>query len=140
MIEANLSGRGDSWRSRYRQSLDNHKTVILRRAIRSDRDEKPPDLRQAATAVACARRTGHEQQPLPYHGHGAGMSMAMTEDEMRKRLEILRVEHRDLDAAIAALAENPSDQLRVARLKKRKLLLKDQILQLEDALIPDIIA
>ncbi|MAL26803.1 MAG: DUF465 domain-containing protein [Croceicoccus sp.] len=64
----------------------------------------------------------------------------MTEDEMRKRLEILRVEHRDLDAAIAALAENPSDQLRVARLKKRKLLLKDQILQLEDALIPDIIA
>ena len=66
--------------------------------------------------------------------------MAMTEDEMRKRLEILRVEHRDLDAAIAALAENPSDQLRVARLKKRKLLLKDQILQLEDALIPDIIA
>ena len=64
----------------------------------------------------------------------------MTEDEMRKRLEILRVEHRDLNAAIAALAENPSDQLRVARLKKRKLLLKDQILQLEDALIPDIIA
>ena len=64
----------------------------------------------------------------------------MTEDVMRKRLEILRVEHRDLDAAIAALAENPSDQLRVARLKKRKLLLKDQILQLEDALIPDIIA
>ncbi len=79
------------------------------------------------------------QQPLPARGE-RGMSMAMTEDEMRKRLEILRVEHRDLDAAIAALAENPSDQLRVARLKKRKLLLKDQILQLEDALIPDIIA
>ena len=59
---------------------------------------------------------------------------------MRKRLEILRVEHRDLDAAIAALAENPSDQLQVARLKKRKLLLKDQIALLEDALIPDIIA
>ncbi|HEX2795096.1 MAG TPA: DUF465 domain-containing protein [Croceicoccus sp.] len=64
----------------------------------------------------------------------------MTEDEMRKRLEILRVEHRDLDAAIAALAENPSAQLQVARLKKRKLLLKDQISLLEDALIPDIIA
>ncbi|MDR7102002.1 hypothetical protein J2X37_001162 [Croceicoccus sp. BE223] len=64
----------------------------------------------------------------------------MTEDEMRKRLEILRVEHRDLDAAIAALAENPATQLQVARLKKRKLLLKDQIALLEDALIPDIIA
>ncbi len=59
---------------------------------------------------------------------------------MRKRLEILRVEHRDLDAAIAALAENASAQLQVARLKKRKLLLKDQIALLEDALIPDIIA
>ncbi len=64
----------------------------------------------------------------------------MTEDEMRTRLEILRVEHRDLDAAIGALEENPSDQLRVARLKKRKLLLKDQIMLIEDALIPDIIA
>ncbi|MBS7669619.1 YdcH family protein [Croceicoccus gelatinilyticus] len=64
----------------------------------------------------------------------------MTEDEMRKRLEILKVEHRDLDAAIAALAENPSAQLQVARLKKRKLVLKDQIAMIQDALIPDIIA
>ncbi|WP_144097278.1 YdcH family protein [Croceicoccus sediminis] len=64
----------------------------------------------------------------------------MTEDEMRKRLEILKVEHRDLDAAIAALSENPAAQLQVARLKKRKLALKDQIAMLADALIPDIIA
>ena len=64
----------------------------------------------------------------------------MTEDEMRKRLEILKVEHRDLDAAIAALSENPSAQLQVARLKKRKLVLKDQIAMIADALIPDIIA
>ncbi|WP_066764922.1 YdcH family protein [Croceicoccus pelagius] len=64
----------------------------------------------------------------------------MTEDEMRKRLEILKVEHRDLDAAIAALAENASAQLQVARLKKRKLVLKDQIAMIRDALIPDIIA
>lgn len=71
-----------------------------------------------------------------YRGHWR----AMTEDEMRKRLEILRIEHRDLDAAIAALAENPATQLQVARLKKRKLRLKDQIALLEDALIPDIIA
>lgn len=82
---------------------------------------------------------GGLQQALPV-GDERGMERRMTEDEMRKRLEILRVEHRDLDAAIAALSENPSDQLRVARLKKRKLLLKDQIMLLEDALIPDIIA
>jgi len=65
----------------------------------------------------------------------------MTEEEMRKRLEVLRIEHRDLDAAIDALtAANSADQLQLARLKKRKLRLKDQIAMIEDYLIPDIIA
>ena len=60
---------------------------------------------------------------------------------MRKRLEILRVEHRDLDAAIDALTlAGANDQLQIARLKKRKLKLKDQIALIEDYLIPDIIA
>ena len=53
----------------------------------------------------------------------------------------LRVEHRDLDAAIAALSTADSqDQLQIARLKKRKLRLKDQIAMIEDYLTPDIIA
>jgi hypothetical protein len=65
----------------------------------------------------------------------------VNEEEMRKRLELLRIEHRDLDAAIDALtAAGAADQLQLARLKKRKLLLKDQIALLEDYLIPDIIA
>ncbi|MCY1670369.1 DUF465 domain-containing protein [Novosphingobium sp. SL115] len=65
----------------------------------------------------------------------------MTEEEMRKRLEAFRLEHRDLDAAIDALtAGGVRDQLQIARLKKRKLLLKDQISMIEDYLIPDIIA
>lgn len=60
---------------------------------------------------------------------------------MHKQLAILRVEHRDLDAAIAALTNSDSlDQLPIARLKKRKLRLKDQIAQFEDYLTPDIIA
>nr|WP_250893652.1 DUF465 domain-containing protein [Croceibacterium selenioxidans] len=60
---------------------------------------------------------------------------------MRKRLAGLRIEHRDLDAAIAALtAANTQDQLQIARLKKRKLRLKDQISIIEDFLTPDIIA
>lgn len=60
---------------------------------------------------------------------------------MRKRLEMLRIEHRDLDAAIDALSSaGMVDQLQVARLKKRKLKLRDQIAMLEDYLIPDIIA
>ena len=65
----------------------------------------------------------------------------VNEDELRKRLEVLRIEHRDLDAAIDALtAAGASDQLQIARLKKRKLKLKDQITLIEDYLIPDIIA
>lgn len=70
-----------------------------------------------------------------------GKDTILTEEEMRKRLESLRIEHRDLDAAIAALTMAGSpDQLQIARLKKRKLKLKDQMLMLEDHLIPDIIA
>lgn len=65
----------------------------------------------------------------------------VSEEELRKRLEMLRIEHRDLDAAIEALSSaGPGDQLQVARLKKRKLKLKDQIALIEDFLIPDIIA
>ena len=60
---------------------------------------------------------------------------------MRKRLEVMRIEHRDLDAAIDALmGAGSNDQLQIARLKKRKLKLRDQIAMLEDYLIPDILA
>lgn len=63
------------------------------------------------------------------------------EADVTARVESLRVEHRDLDAAIAALAEGgASDQLQLMRLKKRKLRLRDEIALLEDQMIPDIIA
>ena len=69
------------------------------------------------------------------------VARGVTEEEMRKRLAGLRIEHRDLDAAIAALSATDSrDQLQIARLKKRKLRLKDQIAIFEDYLTPDIIA
>ncbi|WP_380874738.1 hypothetical protein ACFB49_01030 [Sphingomonas sp. DBB INV C78] len=58
-----------------------------------------------------------------------------------RKIEILRQEHRDLDAAIESMADDPAaDQLALARLKKRKLRLRDEIAMLEDQLIPDIIA
>lgn len=61
--------------------------------------------------------------------------------ELTALLAGLRQEHRDLDSAIAALIESgSSDQLQLARLKKRKLRLKDEILALESQMIPDIIA
>ncbi|MEO5866870.1 MAG: DUF465 domain-containing protein [Sphingomonas sp.] len=65
----------------------------------------------------------------------------MDETQIIKRLDVVRVEHRDLDAAIAALRDTGSaDQLQIARLKKRKLMLRDEISMLEGQLIPDIIA
>ena len=65
----------------------------------------------------------------------------MNDEGLRKQLELLRVEHRDLDEAIRALQERQAaDQLQLARLKRRKLGLKDRIQQLQDLLIPDIIA
>lgn len=63
------------------------------------------------------------------------------ESELRALLARLRQEHRDLDAAIEALHGKPgSDLLQVQRLKKRKLLLRDRIIRIEDQLTPDIIA
>lgn len=65
----------------------------------------------------------------------------MDEEQIARRLDTLRIEHRDLDAAIDALAATGStDQLQIARLKKRKLRLRDEMVMLEDELIPDIIA
>src|SRR5487761_2321610 len=62
-------------------------------------------------------------------------------DALEAELERLRQEHRDLDAAIDALAAvGPGDQLQVQRLKKRKLALRDRLSFVEDQLTPDIIA
>lgn len=61
--------------------------------------------------------------------------------EFESQLARLQQEHRDLDAAIAALQDSPgSDILQVQRLKKRKLQLRDKITFIEDQLTPDIIA
>lgn len=65
----------------------------------------------------------------------------MNDDHPTARLEALREEHRRLDTEIAALAESgPCDMLELARLKRRKLRLKDEIQLLLDRSIPDIIA
>ncbi len=65
----------------------------------------------------------------------------MNPEDVMRRIELLRQEHRDLDTAISALIESGArDQLQLARLKKRKLMLRDEIAMLEDQLIPDIIA
>ncbi|MET4898850.1 DUF465 domain-containing protein [Sphingomonadaceae bacterium jetA1] len=61
--------------------------------------------------------------------------------QAKARIDMLRIEHRDLDDAIAALSQLAvPDQLQIARLKRRKLRLRDELAELEDRLIPDIIA
>jgi hypothetical protein len=61
--------------------------------------------------------------------------------ELQAELARLKQEHRDLDSAIDALESMVAgDQLQIQRLKKRKLVLKDQIARLESQLLPDIIA
>ena len=62
-------------------------------------------------------------------------------EDVRRQLAELKTEHRDLDDVISRVSEElPFDQLRLQRLKKRKLSLKDDIARLENMLIPDIIA
>jgi hypothetical protein len=63
--------------------------------------------------------------------------MSMTPGEMFRMLHELRQAHRDLDQAIAELEKAKGEELAIKRLKKRKLVQKDQIAWLEDKLIPD---
>lgn len=65
--------------------------------------------------------------------------MSLNPDAIQRRIEELQLEHRDLDMAIRVLTETIGhDELQLRRIKKRKLLLKDQITYLESQLIPDI--
>jgi hypothetical protein len=67
----------------------------------------------------------------------------LTDDEQALHDEVkhLRQEHADLDAAIEALGHMPiPDQLRIARLKRKKLQLRDEIVKIESRILPDIIA
>ena len=70
--------------------------------------------------------------------------LPLTEEEkaqIRERLQLLELEHHDLNDVIGRLASDPAqDRLQLQRLKKRKLVLKDQIQRLRARLIPDIIA
>ncbi|MSO71043.1 MAG: DUF465 domain-containing protein [Alphaproteobacteria bacterium] len=62
-------------------------------------------------------------------------------DTLKRKLAELQGEHRDLDAVLSRVAAEPdADELQLLRLKKRKLLLKDQIAELKDQLLPDITA
>ena len=93
---------------------------------------------------ACGKRDNYWALPGEGGRPQSKPAVAMTQDEereLREQLARLQQEHRDLDAAIAALAMSPgSDVIQVQRLKKRKLVLRDKIRRIEDQITPDIIA
>jgi hypothetical protein len=67
--------------------------------------------------------------------------LAANDEALQQRLVELRLQHHDLDASVSALEHMPlPDQLLIARLKRRKLSLRDQIGRIEDQLTPDILA
>lgn len=69
------------------------------------------------------------------------MANAMGQEQLQMRLDNLLSEHRDLDEVIDRLSEAvPINQLQLQRLKKRKLMLKDEIIKLKAVILPDIIA
>jgi hypothetical protein len=71
----------------------------------------------------------------------AAFTQMNEEDVLRRKLDELKIEHRDLDDVIDRLAHQlPFDQLKLQRLKKRKLMVKDLIAKVESQLLPDIIA
>lgn len=79
--------------------------------------------------------------PALARAHAGQDGARMNDEGYRQQLHVLKTEHRDLDDAIAALAQQAvPDQMQIARLKRRKLQLKDRIGRMEDELTPDIIA
>jgi len=99
----------------------------------------------AASPLMAGRHPAYSDKGLPgvQAGQDRDTPWMMTNDReaLLARLNELRIEHRDLDTVIARLASGgPADQIHIARLKKRKLKLKDEIAWIENRLIPDIIA
>ena len=99
--------------------------------------------------LACGERLQGQYSPQGFHSLSQSdrvyqLTYIMTdEDERELQAELARLqqEHRDLDAAIDALHQSPApDLLRLQRLKKRKLQLRDRIAFIEDQITPDIIA
>ncbi len=107
------------------------------------------EISEEGSQIACDHAAQGRYFPqgihsLKSHAYRFSATADMTnEDERELEAELTRLqqEHRDLDAAIDALHQSPApDLLRLQRLKKRKLLLRDRIAFIEDQITPDIIA
>lgn len=110
---------------------------VLHLAVTGDSDLQPAE-ESDSRARAPDPVYGDHEGPGP---DSAGNDGAHDEARLMRELARLRQEHRDLDSAIEALDSMASgDRLQLQRLKKRKLILRDRINDLEDRITPDIIA
>ena len=94
-----------------------------------------------APVAYATRKTVEKSIRLGVNGELGYVAPCMNDDDPTQLVAALKAEHRRLDTQIDQLREGgTTDQIELARLKKRKLVLKDQIASLEDELFPDIIA
>jgi uncharacterized protein (TIGR02444 family) len=101
----------------------------------------PPKLLQKLAEALAQAPAFRSSRDLTGEAEGPPLDELADEDAIRSRLQALRTEHHDLDAAVAALAATAlPDMIQIGRLKKKKLVLRDQIAALEERLHPDIIA
>jgi hypothetical protein len=122
-----------SYRRRLRRYFSGRPTLL--RAVKAMGIQEFVLISGSAPAAGTAASVAHEAI------RAAAAMKQEDESELRAQLGQLRQEHRDLDVAIEALHNSPGyDLLQVQRLKKRKLHLRDRIIQIEDQLTPDIIA
>lgn len=153
-----LKGRDSAlYRAALALELDAERALLARlAAIAADAPAaEPGDALTAANLIALAgaaaaetetarrlARSAHAAGAVESNGGpGARMVSELEEAEALRRLHELRAQHRALDQEVNALATGPvTDQLRLMRLKRQKLALKDEIARLEDELRPDIIA
>jgi hypothetical protein len=97
--------------------------------------------REARARLGADARESYELERFQAKARMTEPPLLQREEMLRIRLELLQREHRDLDAAIAALdLALRADPLSVRRLKKRKLMLKDEMARISDEITPDIIA
>lgn len=102
-------------------------------------DDRPPGEDQGEDTKTPAQIASHAKDGR-FEAHDEDFSGA-NDEALIIKAHVLRQEHADLDAAIRALEAQPHcDRLTVARLKKKKLLLKDKIQAIMDQMTPDIIA
>ncbi len=86
------------------------------------------------------QKTHHNDRPERPDRYGEDDMADQEQADIRLALAKLRQEHEDYDAAINAMIKVGCDALRVQRMKKKKLVIKDKMSQLEDQIVPDIIA